>query len=65
LRTDEPTMLAWAKSMTWKGQHPTVELNSSAYSKGVSLSKKEMEPIEQRLLRNPDLPKWDILIQPV
>ena len=65
LLRDEQTMLAWAQSMTWKGQHPTVKLNSSRYDKGISLTKKEMRPIEQRLLRNPLLPKWDILIQPL
>lgn len=65
LLTDEQTMLAWAQSMTWKGLHPTVMLNSSNYDKGISLTKKEMRPIEQRLLRHPHLPKWDILIQPL
>lgn len=58
------TMLAWAKSMTWKGQHPRIELNASVYPKGISLTKKEMRPIESRLQRHPDLPKWDILIRP-
>ena len=65
LLRDEQTMLAWAQSMTWKGQHPTVILNSSTYDKGISLTQKKMRPIEQRLLRNPLLPKWDILIQPL
>ena len=58
------TMLAWAKSMTWKGIHPVVELSRKVYQKGVSLSKEAMQNIEARLLRNPLLPKWDILIQP-
>lgn len=65
LLTDEETMLAWARSMTWKGRHPSVELNTSSYDRGVSLSKKEMRPIEKRLLRHPNLPKWDILISPL
>lgn len=65
LLRDEQTMLAWAQSMTWKGWHPSVTLNSSSYDKGISLTKKEMLPIEKRLLRNPHLPKWDILIQPL
>jgi hypothetical protein len=50
--------------MTWKGVHPIVELNQKTYSKGISLIKREMQRIEKRLNRNPDLPKWDILIQP-
>jgi hypothetical protein len=58
------TMLAWAKSMTWKGLHPIVVLNQKVYEKGIALTKKEMSPVEQRLERNPLLPKWDILIHP-
>jgi len=61
---DTSTMLAWAKSMTWKGAHPIIELNHSLYPKGIALTKTEMSYIEQRLERNPILPKWDILIRP-
>jgi transposase len=61
---DVNTMLQWAKSMTWKGIHPIVVLNQRSYAKGISLSKTAMRKIENRLERNPDLPKWDILIQP-
>jgi len=62
---DVETMLAWASSMTWKGLHPIVKLSKSIYEKGISLAKKAMKAIESRLHRNPDLPKWDILIRPV
>ncbi|WP_242513397.1 ISAzo13-like element transposase-related protein, partial [Halochromatium salexigens] len=62
--TDADTMLEWAKSMTWKGLHPVVELSREVYAKGVKLTKKAMREVEARLLRNPDLPKWDILIKP-
>ncbi len=58
------TMLAWARSMTWKGIKPIVHLTQKVYHKGISLTKKAMEEIELRLLRNPHLPKWDILIRP-
>ncbi len=61
---DVETMLRWAQSMTWKGIHPIVKLNQKSYLKGISLSKVEMQGIEKRLERNPDLPKWDILIRP-
>jgi transposase len=64
LLRDVKTLLGWAKSMTWKGLHPIVQLNSNIYEKGVSLSKWEMHDIECRLERNPELPKWDILIKP-
>lgn len=58
------TMLSWAKTMKWKGIQPIVNLSSKIYPKGISLTKKTMEDIEMRLLRNPHLPKWDILIRP-
>jgi len=61
---DADTMLAWAKSMTWKGLPPVVELSKQVYEKGVTLSKTLMRKIEEQLERNPLLPKWDILIQP-
>jgi Rhodopirellula transposase DDE domain len=61
---DVNTMLQWAKSMTWKGIHPIVVFNQRTYAKGISLSKTAMRKVENRLERNPDLPKWDILIRP-
>jgi hypothetical protein len=65
LLRDLETVLGWAQSMTWKGIHPIVHLNCQTYQKGVSLTKPEMREIESRLQRNPELPKWDILIQPI
>lgn len=62
--TDTETMVEWAQSMTWKGLQPVVKLNTTAYKKGISLTKKAMREIEMRLERDPMLPKWDILIQP-
>ena len=59
---DVETMLAWASSMTWKGIKPIVCLSKSIYNKGISLSKAQMKIVEQSLTRNPELPKWDILI---
>jgi transposase len=61
---DVNTMLQWAQTMTWKGIRPIVVLNQRTYSKGISLSKTAMREIENRLERNPVLPKWDILIRP-
>jgi hypothetical protein len=34
------------------------------YEKGISLSKMAMEAVEARLKRDPQLPKYDILINP-
>ncbi len=58
------TMLEWAKSMTWKGIHPVVELSRKVYQKGIALGKRAMRAVEKRLERHPELPKWDILIRP-
>ena len=58
------TMLAWAKSMTWKGLHPVVALSRKAYQRGIALCKKALQAVESRLARHPALPKWDILIRP-
>jgi hypothetical protein len=62
--TDTETMLEWAKSMTWKGLHPVVELSRQVYNKGIRLGKAAMEAVEARLKRDPKLPKYDILINP-
>ena len=64
LLTDKETMLGWARSMTWKQLKPIVKLTETVYEKGISLTKKAMQAIEKRLERNPQLPKWDILIRP-
>ena len=63
LLTDVKTLLGWASTMTWKGIHPIVTLTEKVYSKGISLTKNAMKKIEERLERNPLLPKWDILIK--
>ena len=62
---DVTTMREWAKSMTWKGIHPIVTLSRKGYQKGISLSKRAMKIVEDRLERHPELSNWDILIQPV
>jgi hypothetical protein len=61
---DVETMMEWAKRMTWKGIHPVVELSRKGYQKGISLGKAAMQAVEERLERHPELPKYDILINP-
>ena len=56
--------MEWAKRMTWKGIHPVVELSRQIYHKGISLGKAAMQAVEARLERHPELPKYDILINP-
>jgi Rhodopirellula transposase DDE domain len=64
LLRDVETMLAWAQSMTWKGRSPVVEITHTEYLRGITLGKKAMRVVEERLERHPKLPKWDILIRP-
>jgi hypothetical protein len=61
---DAETMLEWAKKMTWKGLHPVVKLSRKVYNKGITLGKAAMQAVEARLERHPELPKYDILINP-
>ena len=58
-------MLGWAKKMTWKGLHPVVNLSRKVYEKGMALSKAAMAAGETRLKRDPKLPKYDMLINPL
>lgn len=53
-----------AANMTWKGIKPFVFFNENQYQHGVSLNKKQMEVVEQKLHRDQKLGKWDILISP-
>ena len=53
-----------ALRMTWRGQHPTVELIEGNYPTGVKVSKTDMQPINERLQRSTTLPKYDIVIKP-
>lgn len=64
LLKDVHVMTRWAQTMTWKGIHPIVEVSTTVYEKGISLTKSAMQNIEKRLERDPTLPKWDILIKP-
>ena len=56
--------LAWAKTMTWKGLSPVVNLLETTYQKGVKISKKAFTAIANRIARNPLLPKYYMTIQP-
>ena len=64
LLTSLEVILGYARRMTWKGEHPTVEKLDGEYADGVRLTKAEMKPIEARLERSKTLPKYDILIGP-
>jgi transposase len=57
-------VLGFAKSMTWKGNHPVVTLVDDIYKKGIKLSKAEMVVYENKIDRLTGLEKWFVDITP-
>lgn len=58
------TVLQFAATMTWKGARPTVTLVTTAYERGVTLTKAAMAAVEARLTRHPTLGRWFVDIHP-
>jgi len=58
------TVLKFAKTMTWKGNNPTVKLVEKPYYSGVKLTKTEMSIYEKCIKRHPGLEKWSVQISP-
>jgi hypothetical protein len=56
-------VIQYARTMTWKGKHPMVELVTTAYQTGVKLTKEAMDAVEAQLQRLPSLDKWFIDIR--
>jgi len=59
-------VVAYSESMTWKGLHPVVDVVTTVYQTGVTLTKEAMAAVEAQIDRLPGLGKWfvDILYQP-
>ncbi len=59
-------VLHFARSMTWQGKHPVVELVTTTYQTGIKLSKEAMAVVETQIERLPHLGKWfvDIVCPP-
>jgi transposase len=53
-------VLGLARSMTWKGCNPIVNLVTKNYKKGVSLTKEAMKKIEDKILRISGIEKWAV-----
>jgi len=58
------TVLQFTTSMTWCGLHPVVELVTTVYATGVTLTKEAMDLIEAQIDRLPGLDKWFVDITP-
>ena len=50
--------------MTWRGNHPLVHLITKSYTKGVRLSRQEMDELEKQVQRLPGLDRWFVTIRP-
>jgi transposase len=56
-------VIQYARTMTWKGCHPVVELVTSTYQTGVKLTKEAMDIVESQLERSSHLHKWFVDIK--
>ena len=56
------TALNFAKTMTWNGNHPTVDLITKTYQTGVKLTAKAMRSLETCIQRLVGLEKWFVSI---
>ena len=45
------TVLQFAQTMTWKGQHPVVKLVTQTYKTGIRLTKQAMAEVENQIQR--------------
>ena len=59
-----PTALRFARTMTWHGKHPFVQLIDKIYHRGVKLTAAEMKELETQVQRLPGLEKWFVDIPP-
>jgi hypothetical protein len=59
------TVLNFARTMTYNGVHPVVDLVTATYQTGVKLSQKAMDKLEERLQRLPGLEKYFVRISPL
>jgi len=58
------TLRGGAQQLTWKGLQPVVALSRHVYTKGIALGKVAMAAVAARLKRDPQLPQYDIGINP-
>lgn len=57
-------VLQLTTTMTWQGMHPIVDLVTTTYQTGVTLTHEAMEAVEAQITRLPGLEKWFVDIVP-
>lgn len=55
-------VVEFAKSLTFRGISPIVEVVDKVYETGVKLTKQEMKKVEEKIQRMPGLEKWFVTI---
>lgn len=58
------SVIQFARTMTWNGNHPIVSLVTATYTTGVRLTKDAMEALESQVMRLAGLEKWFVDILP-
>ncbi len=51
-----------AQQMTWKGMNPIVKFIDKIYPTGVAVDEEKFKELTPRIIRNPNLIKWDVCI---
>jgi len=65
LLTDWETVREWTKkTMRWDGIAPNVYFVDKTYERGAKLTKRELKPYSQRLIRAPWIGQWSLKILP-
>ena len=55
-------VLGYARSMTWKGKQPVVQVVETTYTTGVRLKPKEMKELESKVVRMDGIGRWFVKI---
>ena len=64
LQATVQTVVECAKTMTWRGQHPTGSLVTRTYAPGGKLTKAAMQVCERMIERRPTLERGFVTIRP-
>ena len=54
--------LHWAGTMTWRGVKPLIQEITTTYERGVKLTQSAFRTIASQFQRDPQLPKWNLVI---
>jgi len=65
LLIDVDTVVKWAKTMSWRGLTPIVQLATATYERGKRIGKQAFATLAKRLQRSQTLPRWSVVIEPL